>query len=40
MQLQCINEMLDLPELTISQILFIGSEEFYIEAIKPTSAVR
>lgn len=33
MQIQYINEMLDLPELTISQILFIGSDELHIEAL-------
>lgn len=32
MHIQYINEMLDLPELTISQILFIGSDELHIEA--------
>lgn len=33
MQTQYINEMLDLPELTISKILFIGSDELHMEAI-------
>ncbi|WP_270165536.1 transposase family protein [Paenibacillus sp. SYP-B4298] len=33
MQIQYINEMLDLPELTIIQILFIGSDELHIEAL-------
>ncbi|CAH1059814.1 hypothetical protein [Paenibacillus pseudetheri] len=33
MQIRYINEMLNLPELTISQILFIGSDELHIEAL-------
>lgn len=33
MHIQYINEMLDLPELTISQILFIDGDELHIEAL-------
>lgn len=37
MQIQYINQMLNLPELTISQILFIGGEELHIEAVPVAS---